>query len=129
MVGCCCRVAADPDVANQVQWDRSFAIGSLAEASVHELKDYGVVFDFAAHADVLGLAALHQASAFLGIPACCSCSAGKQPPAYHQAQSVLVQACHWSCSQHTSCQYLWQTLLHHLSVVLLPSIAVDRQIW
>ena len=64
MVGCCCRVAADPDVANQVQWDRSFAIGSLAEASVHELKDYGVVFDFAAHADVLGLAALHQASAF-----------------------------------------------------------------
>ncbi|KAL0048743.1 hypothetical protein WJX82_009925 [Trebouxia sp. C0006] len=60
------RVAADPDVANQVQWDRSFAIGSLAEASVHELKDYGVVFDFAAHADVLGLAALHQV---LGPPA------------------------------------------------------------
>ncbi len=55
-------MAADPDVANQVQWDRHFAIGSLAEASVHELKDYGVVFDFAAHADVLGLAASHQAS-------------------------------------------------------------------
>jgi len=63
-----CRVAADPDVANQVQWDRDFAIGSLAEASVHELKDYGVVFDFAAHADVLGLAASHQASRFLGTP-------------------------------------------------------------
>ncbi len=63
-----CRVAADPDVANQVQWDRDFAIGSLAEASVHELKDYGVVFDFAAHADVLGLAASHQASSFLGTP-------------------------------------------------------------
>ena len=81
-----CRVAADPDVANQVQWDRDFVIGSRAEASVHELKDYGVVFDFAAHADVLGLAASHQASAFLGIPACCSCSAGKQPSASHQAK-------------------------------------------
>lgn len=67
MVDFRCRVAADPDVANQVQWNRDFVIGSLAEASVHELKEYGVVFDFPAHADVLGLAASHQASLYLFI--------------------------------------------------------------
>ena len=58
-----CRAAQDPDVASQVQWDTDFAIGSLVDVSVHELKDYGVVLDFAAHADVLGLAAKHQVSA------------------------------------------------------------------
>ena len=55
-----CRAAADPDLESQVQWDKDFVIGSLVDASVHEVKDYGVVFDFAAHADVLGLAATHQ---------------------------------------------------------------------
>lgn len=53
-------MAGDSDVASQVHWDRDFVIGSAVDASVHELKDYGVVFDFAAHADVLGLAATHQ---------------------------------------------------------------------
>ena len=55
-----CRLANDPDIASQVHWERDFAIGSVVDASVHELKDYGVVLDFAAHADVLGLAATHQ---------------------------------------------------------------------
>ena len=55
-----CRLANDPDIASQVHWERDFTIGSIVNASVHELKDYGVVLDFAAHADVLGLAATHQ---------------------------------------------------------------------
>ena len=43
-----------------MKWEQDFAIGALAEVSVHEQKDYGLVFDFAAHPDVLGLAAKHQ---------------------------------------------------------------------
>ena len=59
------RLENDPDIAGQVHWERDFAIGSVVDASVHELKDYGVVLDFAAHADVLGLAATHQVGFFL----------------------------------------------------------------
>lgn len=58
-----CRASSDPDAADQVNWDKDFAIGSVVDASVHEQKDYGLVFDFAAHADVLGLAAKHQVGA------------------------------------------------------------------
>lgn len=61
--GLSCRASSDPDAADQVNWDKDFAIGSVVDASVHEQKDYGLVFDFAAHADVLGLAAKHQVSA------------------------------------------------------------------
>ena len=58
-----CRVASDPDAADAVNWDNDFVIGSVVDASVHEQKEYGLVFDFAAHADVLGLAPKHQVSA------------------------------------------------------------------
>lgn len=57
-----CRASSDPDAADQVDWDKDFVVGSVVDASVHEQKDYGLVFDFAAHADVLGLAATHQVS-------------------------------------------------------------------
>ena len=123
-------MAADPDVANQVQWDRHFAIGSLAEASVHELKDYGVVFDFAAHADVLGLAASHQASAFLGIPACCSCSAGSQTTPSISSGSKCSSPGLPSVLQpaHIMPVSLADAFASSLGL-LLPSLAVDRQIW
>jgi len=55
-----CRAANDSDAADQVQWDKNFVVGSTVDTLVHDLKDYGVVFDFPAHGDVLGLAATHQ---------------------------------------------------------------------
>lgn len=60
-----CRASSDPDAADQVDWDNHFVVGSMVNASVHEQKDYGLVFDFAAHADVLGLAAKHQVRVIL----------------------------------------------------------------
>ena len=60
-----CRASSDPDAGDQVNWDKDFVVGSVVDASVHEQKDYGLVFDFAAHADVLGLAAKHQVSMFV----------------------------------------------------------------
>ena len=59
-----CRASSDPDAADQVDWEKEFVVGSILDVSVHEQKDYGLVLDFAAHADVLGLAAQHQVSMF-----------------------------------------------------------------
>lgn len=66
-VAALCRAGRDPDGADQVDWHKDFVVGSIVDASVHEQKDYGLVFDFAAHADVLGLAAKHQVSVCLPI--------------------------------------------------------------
>ena len=63
-------MASDPNAADAVNWDRHFVIGSVVDASVHEQKDYGLVFDFAAHADVLGLAAKHQVRVRACVRAC-----------------------------------------------------------
>lgn len=56
----CCRAASEPDESKPVQWEKDFAVGAVVDVSVHEKKEYGLVFDFPAHADVLGLAAKHQ---------------------------------------------------------------------
>ena len=55
-----CRATNEPDESNPVKWEGDFAVGATADVSVHEKKDYGLVFDFSAHPDVLGLAAKHQ---------------------------------------------------------------------
>ena len=55
-----CRATNEPDEADPVKWDDDFAVGATVDVSVHEKKDYGLVFDFPAHPDVLGLAAKHQ---------------------------------------------------------------------
>ena len=54
------RASIEADEGAPVRWEEDFAIGALADVSVHEQKDYGMVLDFAAHPDVLGLAAKHQ---------------------------------------------------------------------
>lgn len=55
-----CRATNEPVESNPVKWEGDFAVGATADVSVHEKKDYGLVFDFSAHPDVLGLAAKHQ---------------------------------------------------------------------
>ena len=50
--------AAEGAVATD--WEGAFALGGLAEARVHSVKEYGTLCDMAAHADVVGLAAPHQ---------------------------------------------------------------------
>lgn len=52
------RNAAEPS-AEQVNW-AELAIGGRAAGAVHDVKEYGVVCDLDAHADVVALAAPEQ---------------------------------------------------------------------
>ena len=88
-----CRASSDPDAADQVDWGKDFVVGSVVDASVHEQKDYGLVFDFAAHADVLGLAAKHQVSVLADFVYSLSCSF-THPPTH------LELACQNNCKWH-----------------------------
>jgi rRNA biogenesis protein RRP5 len=45
-----------------VDWPAAFPFGGSVQAEVHEVKDYGVICDLAAHADVVGLIAPHLAT-------------------------------------------------------------------
>eukprot|EP00887_Chlorella_sp_A99_P001742 scaffold19.g1742.t1 len=48
------------EAASEVDWDRLFAIGTVVEGSVHDVKEYGILCDLQPHPDVVGLAAPHQ---------------------------------------------------------------------
>lgn len=52
------RSAAEP-AASQVEWSE-LPIGGRAAGRVHDVKDYGVVCDLDAHADVVALATPDQ---------------------------------------------------------------------
>ena len=54
----CCRASREAE--EPVDWDRHFGIGSPTDMTVHELKPYGIVCDFSAHPDVVGLVGPHQ---------------------------------------------------------------------
>ena len=45
-----------------IPWQTSLGAGSVIDVTVHEHKDYGIVCDFAAFPDLVGLASPHQAS-------------------------------------------------------------------
>lgn len=61
-VPCCCRdlefaysLSLDKAATDPVEWSAAFAPGTVVDGAVHEIKDYGLVCDLAAHEDVVGL--------------------------------------------------------------------------
>ena len=73
--------------AASIPWDGAVAVGAVVEGQVHARKEYGVLCDLAAHADVVGLVAPEQ----VHITAT-SCSACHTLKAAHRVQcGGLVQ--------------------------------------
>ena len=55
---CLNRLAAEGK-SSDVDWER-LPVGGLAEGSVHEVKEYGIVCDLEAHPDLVGVATHEQ---------------------------------------------------------------------